>query len=139
MNYKNKLAAKLLLNPDVEQYMDIIEVVVPLLTLNQKVRFATLCARSVLYIFEEKYPDDKCPRDCLDFLDSIEDFESLTEEQREKLRKHRNDTAYTAADTAYTAADAAAYAAAYAAADAASNKQEQQVKNLQFLKEVIEC
>ena len=103
-------------------YNDKIWVAQRVLNKNQLIRFALLCAESVLHIFEEKYPEDKRPRDCIEYLMKIDDFSNLTDEQREEILKHKN-AASSASSAAYAAAyaasSAAAYAATYAAADAA--------------------
>ena len=104
------------------------------LNTNQIVHFGLLCAQSVLHIFEEKYPEDKRPRNCIEYLIKIDDFSKVTDEQREEILKHRdaaadsyavyaaaNAAVYTAANAAVYAADTAANAAVYAAdADAAA-------------------
>jgi hypothetical protein len=101
-------------------YNDKVWVGCRLLTKNQLVQWSIFCAESVKHLFEAKYPDNKCLTELFDYLKSIEDFETLTEEQRESIAKLRR-TAYAAASYAAYAADAAFYAAAYAAyaADAA--------------------
>jgi hypothetical protein len=94
-------------------YYDKVWVARRVLNKNQLVHWAILCAQSVLHIFENKQPNDKRPRECLEYLISIEDYSNLTEDQIIEIRKIRRD----AAAYAYAAVDA--YAAAYAAADAA--------------------
>ena len=91
---------------------------------NQLVHFATLCAQSVVQIYNERYPHDKRISDCVEYLLTITDFSSLSNEQREKLIELRERS--RAARAAAYATDAAARAAAYAtdaaarAADAAA-------------------
>ena len=72
------------------------------LTKDENVLIAIKCAKTVLYLFENKYPYDKRPRKAI--------------EAAEEYLKTHNAAAYAAANAAYAAADAAA---AYAAADAA--------------------
>jgi hypothetical protein len=75
-------------------------------------------AESVLYIFEEKYPEDKRPREA---IQAARDFANG------KISKQELTAAYTYADAA--AYDDAADAAAYAdAADAAYAAREKQIK-----------
>ena len=85
-------------------YHDKVWVIKNLLSKPQLVRWGVLCAESVLYIFEDKYPDDKRPRIALKATRNG----TLTQEIKA--------AAYAAA--AYAAADAAAYADAYADAAA---------------------
>jgi hypothetical protein len=76
-------------------------------TKEEAVEYAVNCARSVLHIFEEKYPEDKRPRQ------AIEAAEAWLRHPSEKNRR-------AAAEAAGAAAAAyAVYAAAYAAAAAA--------------------
>jgi hypothetical protein len=100
-------------------------VIVRVFDKKQRVRWAALCAQSVLHIFESKYPDDKRPREAVEFLLSgVDDEEKLN-----IFRRAAANAADAAADAANAAAadadaadadDAAAYsAAAYDAADAA--------------------
>jgi hypothetical protein len=105
-------------------YDDKIWVATKLLTKNQLVNWSILCAESVKYLFESKYPNDKCLTELFNYLKSGLDFENLTEVQRTEVIRLRSATyatyAASAADATYAAADAAAaYAAADAAADAA--------------------
>ncbi len=85
---------------------------------NTRVKFAVKCAEYVLPIFEEKFSDDKILRNCIDFLNSIDDFNNLNHEQLKLLRFHR-DSAYSAAVfSSSKAASLASYSSAYAAAAA---------------------
>ena len=86
--------------------------------------FACQCARLVLPIFEEKYPEDDRPRKAIEAAEAF----ALGQIDKAELAKAAADATYVAnaaAYAAYAAADAAnaaadaAYAAAYAAADAA--------------------
>ena len=134
-------------------YSDKMWVGVRVLTINQEASFSILCADSVLHIFEERFPEDKKPRELLEYLKTIKDFENLKEEEREKIRALRNAAATAAADAAAAgaaSATAAAYAtnaasyatnAAYddnaasvaAAAGAYNDRTEQEELNLTFL------
>jgi hypothetical protein len=119
-------------------YKDKIWVCRRLMNKNQLMLFAILCAESVLHIFEEKYPNDLRPRQCLEYLKTIEDFENLTELQRQDIIVNKNaaDAAtYAAADAAAAAAAAAAYPYSYAYADAA--RTEQANLNLEYLKQAM--
>jgi len=75
----------------------------------ERVKYAVYAARQVLNIFEDKYPNDKRPRE------AIESAEQWT---RNPSEKNRN-AADAASAAAYNAADAAANADADAAANAA--------------------
>jgi hypothetical protein len=97
-------------------YNDKIWVAQRVLNTNQLIHFGLLCAESVLHIFEEKYPEDKRPRNCIEYLMKIDDFSNLTDEQKEEILKHKN-----AASSASSAAYAAAYASAYSYAANAAN------------------
>ena len=122
-------------------YNDKTWVLSKLLTKNQSVRWAIMCAESVLGIFEKRYPENKAPRKVIDYLKSLDSYESLTEKQIQTIRQLRHDAtaaAYAAADAADAAADAAYAAAAAAAAYAADARKEQQATNLQLLVMVIE-
>jgi uncharacterized protein YpiB (UPF0302 family) len=99
-------------------YQDKISLFKAIANKNQLVTFATLCAESVLYIFEKKYPKDKRVRECIEYLQGIKDYSILSQVELEEIKKHR-DAAYAAADAA-NAADAAYAYAAYAAYDAAN-------------------
>ena len=147
-------------------YSDKMWVSFRLMTKTQKVKFAIKCAESVLYRFESKYPNDKRPGECLEYLKTYESFENLTQEQKDKIwevRRAAADAAAYAADAAAAdayaaaadaaadayadayaaayaadAADAAAAADAYAAAYAAADaRKTQEDKNLQFVLEVL--
>jgi len=118
------------LNLDKISYDDKIWVAKKVLNINQLVHFAILCAESVLNIYEIKYPNDKRISNYLVFIKTIVDFNSMTNEQRGKLRElrggvwqARNYAAADAADAAVyaaDAADAAGYAGYAADADAAN-------------------
>ena len=91
-------------------YNDKVWIFTRLATKEQNIKWAVACARSVLDIFESKYPGDKSPRKALDAtLDYMGGKISLGE----LLEAGRS------ANAAAAAAAAAAYANAYAAANAA--------------------
>lgn len=99
-------------------YEDKLWVITRLFTKGQNLKFAIMCASSVLHLFEEKYPNDKRPRLALEAAESY--LNEPTEENRIKARDAADaarDAAAYAADAARDAADAA-YATAYAAAAA---------------------
>jgi hypothetical protein len=95
-------------------YTDKVWVFTRLATKGQNIKWAVVCARSVLDIFESKYPDDKRPRMALDAALDYSDGKISLDELLE-ARRGAYTAAYAAAD-----ADAAAYYAADAAADAAA-------------------
>jgi len=137
-----------------------------ILTQNQAVIWSVLCAESVLHIFEKKYPKDKRPRDCINFLKTVKDFNNLNDIEKSEIKRHldiiqvsyaTDCVAYAATavhyatyNSARAASGAANYAihtannAAYSAAYAAKNAGEdvsaagnnQQALNIQFLKQV---
>ena len=80
--------------------------VVRLMTHDQQIKYAVFAAEQVINIYEEKYPDDKRPREAIEAAKKY--LADKTEENRQ--------AAYAAADAA---ADAAAHAAAHAAHAAA--------------------
>jgi hypothetical protein len=90
--------------------------VTKLLTGDNCIRYAIYAAESVLYIFEDKYPDDLRPRKAIEAAK-----EYLNTKTNAAAAKAAADAAYAAANAAYAAANAAyaAYAAAYAANAAA--------------------
>jgi hypothetical protein len=87
--------------------------VVRLMTHDQQIKYAVFAAEQVINIYEEKYPDDKRPRE------AIEAAKKYLGDKTEQNKKAA-DAAYAAAHAAHAAhaANAAAYAA-YAAANAA--------------------
>jgi len=105
-------------------YDDKVWVAMRVLTKNQAISWAILCAESVVHIFEAKRPDDKRLINCINFLKSINDFSSLTIDQALEIKRHESDTddviASNSADDAAYYASYAAYAAAYSATFAAS-------------------
>lgn len=100
-------------------YSDKIWVAVRLLSKNQLVKWSLMCVESTKHIFNTKYPENKALDNLFDYMNSLSDFENLSEEQKNKLKELR-----------YAAA-AYAYAAAYAARNAA--REEQNNLNLLFL------
>ena len=87
---------------------------VRLMTLEQKRKYAIFAAEKVLDIFETKYPTDERPRKAIEAAEAV--LENDTKENRS--------AAYAAAadaDDAYADADAADDASAYAAAAAAAS------------------
>ena len=103
-------------------YEDKIWVMTRLLTKKENAKWGVKCAYSVLPIFEKEYPSDKRPRELLEFISAIKDFEHISSEDLSKLNKLQDATDATVADgtASYAAATcAAAGAATYAAASAA--------------------
>ena len=92
---------------------------VRLMSLEQKRKYAIFAAEKVLHIFEAKYIDDKRPRKAIEAAAIV--VENDTKENR-SAADAAADAAYTAYDAAYTvAADAASSAAAASAASAAAS------------------
>ena len=119
-------------------YYDKIWVGVRLLTFNQRVHFAILCADSVSHL-----TDDKSVKEFLDYLKSIPDFSELSKEQEENILSHKSAHAFafSYASASYASAShasasaSASYASASASASASNDGRELQEKlNLEFLK-----
>jgi hypothetical protein len=87
--------------------------IVQKMTHKQQIRYAIFAAEQVLYLYEEKHPDDKRPRQ------AIEAAKAVLKKNNVKTREAAYAAAYDAANAAAYAAYAAAYAA-YAAANAAT-------------------
>jgi hypothetical protein len=99
-------------------YSDKVWVCVRLMTKNQKFYWARACATSVLEIFESRRLNDSRVKDLLDYLNTLDDVNRLSDMQLAEIRRLRS-AAYAAG--AYAAAFAGAYAdAAYAGAYAAA-------------------
>jgi hypothetical protein len=85
---------------------------------SQKLRYALYAAKSVLHIFEEKYPEDKRPANTIHLVEKyIEDKNLVSQEELIAARRAADGAAYDAAsvaDATYYAAARAAYYAAYA-------------------------
>jgi hypothetical protein len=122
-------------------FKDKVWVCVRLLDHKQKVKFAVDCAKSVLHIFEEKYPEDKRPRL------AIEAAEAWLKDPSEENRNKCINAAYAAAAAYYAAAAAAdaAYAdyavtdaAAAASAAYAAKKGENEQELIGFLRKAFE-
>jgi hypothetical protein len=126
--YKNYLKYYSEFNGSFDEFLDLnnisyddkIWVAIRILNKNQLVHFGLLCAESVLYIFEKKYPNDSSVRECIEYLMKIEDFSNLTEEIKQEIRSKRANAASAAAAAASYASYAAASYAASAASAAAS-------------------
>ena len=115
-NYSNNLSHLLSLgNIPYNDKIWLVRRVVDTKTLQQ---WAVECAEFVLHIFEDKYPDDKRPRECInatkDFLEG-----RVT---KEVLARFRSNAAAAASAAAYRAA----YNAAASAAASAYNAEEDQ-------------
>ena len=151
------------LNLDLITYNDKLWVSIGLMTKQQSIKFSLKCIESVLHIYENEYPNDKKPRELLEYLKSIPDFGNMTEVQKVKLLRLKKavDASIAAAyatfaakalDVAYNvAAVHAAYYAAYAAKTAAAvlaaynaanyavvAGENQQDLNLLFMQQVLE-
>ena len=88
---------------------------VRLMSLEQKRKYAIFAAEKVLDIFEAKYPTDKRPRKAIEAAEAV--LKNNTKENRAKADAAADD-AYTAYDDAYDDADDATYTVV---ADAASS------------------
>jgi len=124
LNYPNFSGdAAEFLNLENITYEDKLWVMTRLLTKNQNTKWAISCAYSVLPIFEKEHPSNNGPREVLEFMSSLKDFEHISVKDLDKLKKLRAAAADTApavaagyaAAAVYAAHTAAAYAAAYAA------------------------
>jgi len=69
-------------------YTDKTWVAEKILTKNQAVNWAILCAESVVHMFEDKHPDDKILSNCIDFLKTVNDFDNLIDTQVLEIEKH---------------------------------------------------
>jgi len=153
-NYKNFDGdIKEFLALDKITYDDKIWVWVRLASKPQLIKWAGLCAQSVLYIFESKYPNDQRPRKTIEAALKVNKSVDVAAAHAAAYDAHaaRFYAAYAAADAvravanatanavAYTATNAAAYAATAAARAAArvDSRQNQQQKNLNFILEVL--
>jgi len=144
-------------------YEDKVLIAEKVLTKNQAVSWAILCAESVMYVFEAKHPGNKRLSKCINFLKSIKDFNNLTDTEKWEIKKHEDisgvnyvaSAVHYALYTAYyalyavnyaansavyatTAARDAVYAALLAAADTGEDADaagnNQKALNLQFLR-----
>jgi hypothetical protein len=111
-NYPDEISAK-------ELILDLISknkhrwahwLITRLLTKETRIKYAIFAAEQVLYIFEDKYPEDDRPRKAIEAAKEYLNNPNIT---------HAADAAYAAADAAYADAYAAAADAAYADDDAA--------------------
>jgi hypothetical protein len=85
-----------------------------------RVRFAILCARSVLSIYESRYPEDKRPSAAIEAAERWLDGRASAQELRNAADAAADAAAAaSAASAAYAASADAAYAAAASAASAA--------------------
>ena len=134
------------LDLDKISYEDKVWVSKKLLSIDELTKWSILCAESVLPIFEARYPDDKRPRECVEYLKSGgTDTVKLTDLRCNAYAAKANaaDADAAAAYVAYAAYAAATYAAyaaatyAVAAAAAAAAAENQRSLNLEFLKQVI--
>ena len=129
-------------------YYNKVWIITKLFNRKQNVKFAILCAKSVIDVFEKKYPNDKRPRLA---LESTEKWLANPTKDNESACKKAAITVYSASYSAPNAAfNAASYAhyasyayyaydaacdAAYYACSAAENKKAQEKLNLSFLLE----
>ena len=91
----------------------------------QYLQYAVFAAEQALDIFEQKYPDDKRPRQAIDSARKC--LENNSEENRAAAY-----AAHAAAYAAYAAADAAAYAAYAAGAAGRVAKKKMRLKILEY-------
>ena len=94
-----------------KDYYDASRAINNLMTKKQRVEWSIFCARKVLYIFEEKYPDDDRPRKTIEYTEKYLTLDIVY-----------SDAAADAADAAAADSDyaSAASSSAAAASDAAS-------------------
>jgi len=95
-----------------------------ILNKNQAVKWAILCAQSVIHVFEAKNTDDKILSNCINFLKTVNDFDNLTDTEKLEIKKHLDIirdyyTAQYATDALYTVYATNAVYAVCAAAHAA--------------------
>jgi len=107
--------------PDLD-YDDKVWVAEKVLTKNKRVKWAILCAESVMYIFEAKYPDDKRISNCINYIKSVNDFDNLTDTERAEIEKHLDiiEKDLPASYATRAAVQAATYAARFATTSASS-------------------
>ena len=103
------------LSLDTINQRDKIWVVSRLITKNQAQQWSIACAESVKHIFENKFPKNMALSNLFNYMKSGIDFDNLSEEEKAKLIKLRDDVyaiyaAYYAVDAAYYAVKAAYYA-----------------------------
>ena len=103
--------------------------IVRLLNKKQKTQYAVFAAECVIFIYEEKYPDDSRPREAIQAAKAC--IEHNTKKDRAAAYAAAAYAAYAAAWAAAYAADAAADAAAYAA-DAADDAADVKTKIIKY-------
>ena len=132
-------------------YSKKIEQICKLLPHEMLVEWSSDCAESVLYIYQEAYPEDSRPRQAIVAARSGDKNAAAYAAAYAAANAAANAAAYAAAYAAYAAADAA-NAAAYAAANAAyaaayatkatsyanKSEKEQEQLNLMFLRKQVE-
>lgn len=132
-------------------YSDKVWVFTKLADKTSLLKWSYLCAESVLYIFEDKYPNDKRFRQALDTL--LKYINAPTEENLRLCEDAVYNAAYAVYNAAYNVADAynaayaaykavfnavnADYAAYNAVYNAAYSKEAQQDLNLLFMIEAV--
>jgi len=107
-NYNENLSDFLQL--DKITFADKIWVSTRVMTKTQMVKFMMLCAESTLYIFEDKHPEDKRPKECLEYLKTFESFENLTKDEKEELIKHHKFASAAYDAVVYNSVASAAFA-----------------------------
>jgi len=70
------------------EYADKIWVTKNVLTKHQAINWSILCVESVVHIFEAKYPDDRYISNCIRYLKTVKDFNSLTDAQVLEIERH---------------------------------------------------
>jgi len=96
-------------------YSDKVWIAEKVLTKNKRVKWAILCAESVVHVFEKEYPDERCISNCIRYLKTVKDFNSLTDTEREEIERHLDIIQKALPAYAAFAAHYAVCAAAYAA------------------------
>jgi len=76
------------LDLDTISYGDKMWVAERIIKRNQAVKWAILCAESVLPIFENRYPVENRLSDCINFLKTVKDFNSLTDVEMLEIKNY---------------------------------------------------
>ena len=104
-------------------------VIVRLMSREQRIRYACYAAKQVLHSFEEKYPDDKRPREAINA--ALRCIKNNTPENKSAARSAARSAAWSA-ESAVESAAAAAWSAESAASAAWSAVAAAQIKILRY-------
>ena len=97
-----------------------------------RIRYAVYAAEQVINIYEEKYPDDKRPRNALESAKKVLENDSEENRAASFADSDAANAASSAASSSVFAAHAVASASSAANAASAAKKQEMQLKLLEF-------